>query len=288
MDGILIIDKPKGLTSHDIVYKVKKIVKEKVGHTGTLDPMAEGVLLLLVGKATKYSKYLINHDKKYIVELLLGKTTDTLDVEGKILKEENVDLRILEKEKVEKTLEKFIGEQEQIPPIYSAIKVKGKKLYEYARKGEIVEIPPRKINIYNIKLIEIDKRNKKILFEVSSSKGTYIRSLCQDIAKALGTIGYMTNLKRTKLGIFDIKDSARLEEFEKNPTKYIVPLEEILKENESIILTNKKLELFLNGVKLKENKKDGVYKIYNGNIFIGTGTVKENLLKRDIILKDSN
>ena len=288
MDGIVIINKPKNLTSHDIVYKVKKIVKEKVGHTGTLDPMAEGVLLLLIGKATKYSKYLINHDKKYIVELLLGKTTDTLDVEGKILKEENVDLRILEKEKVEKTLEKFIGEQKQIPPIYSAIKVKGKKLYEYARKGENVEIPTRKINIYNIKLLGIDKKNKKISFEVSSSKGTYIRSLCQDIAKALGTIGYMTNLKRTKLGIFDIKDSARLEEFEKNPTKYIVPLEEILKENESIILTNKKLELFLNGVKLKENKKDGVYKIYNGNIFIGTGTVKENLLKRDIILKDSN
>ncbi len=288
MDGIVIIDKPKGLTSHDIVYKVKKIVKEKVGHTGTLDPMAEGVLLLLVGKATKYSKYLINHDKKYIVELLLGKTTDTLDVEGKILKEEKIDLKILEKENIEKTLEKFIGEQEQIPPIYSAIKVKGKKLYEYARKGEIVEIPPRKINIYNIKLIEIDKRNKKISFEVSSSKGTYIRSLCQDIAKALGTIGYMTNLKRTKLGIFDIKDSVSLEEFERNPSKYIIPLEEILKENESIILTNKKLELFLNGVKLKENKKDGVYKIYNGNIFIGTGTVKENLLKRDIILKDSN
>ena len=213
MDGIVIIDKPKDLTSHDIVYKVKKIVKEKVGHTGTLDPMAEGVLLLLVGKATKYSKYLINHDKKYIVELLLGKTTDTLDVEGKILKEENVDLRILEKENVEKTLEKFIGEQKQIPPIYSAIKVKGKKLYEYARKGENVEIPTRKINIYNIKLLGIDKKNKKISFEVSSSKGTYIRSLCQDIAKALGTIGYMTNLKRTKLGIFDIKDSVSLEEF---------------------------------------------------------------------------
>ena len=288
MDGIVIIDKPKDLTSHDIVYKVKKIVKEKVGHTGTLDPMAEGVLLLLVGKATKYSKYLINHDKKYIVELLLGKTTDTLDVEGKILKEENVDLRILEKENVEKTLEKFIGEQKQIPPIYSAIKVKGKKLYEYARKGENVEIPTRKINIYNIKLLGIDKKNKKISFEVSSSKGTYIRSLCQDIAKALGTIGYMTNLKRTKLGIFDIKDSVSLEEFEKNPTKYIIPLEEILKENESIILTNKKLELFLNGVKLKENKKDGLYKIYNDNIFIGTGIVKENLLKRDIILKDLN
>lgn len=288
MDGIVIIDKPKSLTSHDIVYKVKKIVKEKVGHTGTLDPMAEGVLLLLIGKATKYSKYLINHDKKYIVELLLGKTTDTLDVEGKILKEENVDLKILEKENIEKTLKKFIGEQEQIPPIYSAIKVKGKKLYEYARKGENVEIPTRKINIYDIKLLKIDKKNKKIIFEVSSSKGTYIRSLCQDIAKALGTIGYMTNLKRTKLGVFDIKDSVSLEEFEKDPIKHIISLEEILKENESIILNNKKLELFLNGVKLKENKKDGLYKIYNDNIFIGTGTIKENILKRDIILKDFN
>ena len=169
--------------------------------------------------------------------------------------------------------------------MYSAIKLKGKKLYEYARKGENVEIAPRNITIYDIQLLDVDIKEKKILFEVSCSKGTYIRSLCEDIAKKLGTIGYMTKLKRTKVGDFKIEDSVSIEEFEKNPTKYIIPLEEIFKENESISLTDKKLELFLNGVKLKENKQDGVYKIYNNNLFIGTGTVKEKILKRDIILK---
>lgn len=285
MNGIIIINKPIKNTSHDIVYKIKKIVKEKVGHTGTLDPMAEGVLPILVGEATRCSKYLINHDKKYIVELELGKKTDTLDSEGKVLEEKQVDSNILEKENVESVLNTFLGEQKQIPPMYSAIKVKGKKLYEYARKGENVEVAPRNISIYDIKLLDVEKQEKKILFEVSCSKGTYIRTLCEDIAKKLGTIGYMTKLKRTKVGDFKIEDSVSIEKFEENPTKYIIPLEEIFKENESISLNDKKLGLFLNGVKLKENKQDGVYKIYNNNIFIGTGTVKENILKRDIILK---
>ena len=286
MNGIIIINKPIKNTSHDIVYKIKKIVKEKVGHTGTLDPMAEGVLPILVGEATKCSKYLINHDKTYIVELEPGKRTDTLDSEGKVLEEKQVDSNILEKENVESVLNTFLGEQKQIPPMYSAIKVKGKKLYEYARKGENVEIAPRNITIYDIQLLDVDIKEKKILFEVSCSKGTYIRSLCEDIAKKLGTIGYMTKLKRTKVGDFKIEDSVSIEEFEKNPTKYIIPLEKIFKENESISLTDKKLELFLNGVKLKENKQDGVYKIYNNNLFIGTGTVKEKILKRDIIIKE--
>lgn len=285
MNGIIIINKPIKNTSHDIVYKIKKIVKEKVGHTGTLDPMAEGVLPILVGEATRCSKYLINHDKKYIVELELGKKTDTLDSEGKVLEEKQVDLNILEKENINNILNSFLGEQEQIPPMYSAIKVKGKKLYEYARKGESVEVAPRNISIYDIKLLDVKKQEKKILFEVICSKGTYIRTLCEDIAKKLGTIGYMTKLKRTKVGDFKIEDSVSIEKFEENPTKYIIPLEEIFKENESISLNDKKLGLFLNGVKLKENKQDGVYKIYNNNIFIGTGTVKENILKRDIILK---
>ena len=285
MNGIIIINKPIKNTSHDIVYKIKKIVKEKVGHTGTLDPMAEGVLPILVGEATRCSKYLINHDKKYIVELELGKKTDTLDSEGKVLEEKQVDSNTLEKENVESVLNTFLGEQKQIPPMYSAIKVKGKKLYEYARKGENVEVAPRNISIYDIKLLDVEKQEKKILFEVSCSKGTYIRTLCEDIAKKLGTIGYMTKLKRTKVGDFKIEDSVSIEKFEENPTKYIIPLEEIFKENESISLNDKKLGLFLNGVKLKENKQDGVYKIYNNNIFIGTGTVKENILKRDIILK---
>ena len=154
MNGIIVVNKPKGCTSHDIVYKVKKIFNEKVGHTGTLDPMAEGVLPILVGKGTLLSKYLINHDKKYIVKLQLGIKTDTADSEGKIIEEKKVDTSLLNEENIIKILKSFIGKQEQIPPIYSAIKVNGKKLYEYARKGQDVEIKPRQIEIYNINLID--------------------------------------------------------------------------------------------------------------------------------------
>lgn len=185
MDGIILINKPKEWTSHDIVNKVKKILNEKVGHTGTLDPMATGVLPLLVGKGTLCSKYLINHNKTYKVKLELGKKTDTADTEGKIVEEKEVTNKMLEKTVIKEVLNKFLGKQEQIPPIYSAIKVNGKKLYEYARKCQTVEIKPRQIEIYSIELLSIDKKLKQIEFEVSCSKGTYIRSLCEDIGNKL-------------------------------------------------------------------------------------------------------
>ena len=185
MDGIILINKPKEWTSHDIVNKVKKILNEKVGHTGTLDPMATGVLPLLVGKGTLCSKYLINHNKTYKVKLELGKKTDTADTEGKIVEEKEVTNKMLEETVIKEVLNKFLGKQEQIPPIYSAIKVNGKKLYEYARKGQTVEIKPRQIEIYSIELLSIYKKLKQIEFEVSCSKGTYIRSLCEDIGNKL-------------------------------------------------------------------------------------------------------
>ena len=188
MDGILVINKTKGCTSHDIVYQVKRKVNEKVGHTGTLDPMATGVLPLLIGKGTLCSKYLINHDKVYQVKLKLGQETDTLDSEGKVIKERQVIADALKEENINNILETFIGKQEQIPPMYSAIKVKGKKLYEYARKGQEIELKPRKIEIYNIECLNIDTINKEIEFSVSCSKGTYIRSLCKDIAIKLETV----------------------------------------------------------------------------------------------------
>lgn len=195
MDGIILINKEKNCTSHDVVYKVKKIFKEKVGHTGTLDPNATGVLPILVGKGTKMSKYLINHDKKYIVTLKLGQRTDTQDSEGKIIEEKEVPTSALNRENILNILKKFIGELNQIPPMYSAIKVNGKKLYEYARRGEMLEIKPRKIKIYSINLNKIDEKNKEIIFDVSCSKGTYIRSLCEDIAKELETVRIYERIK---------------------------------------------------------------------------------------------
>lgn len=287
MNGILIINKQKNCTSHDIVYKVKKIANQKVGHTGTLDPMATGVLPLLIGRGTLCSKYLINHDKIYRATLKLGIETDTQDSEGTVINEQEVSKDIFDKEKVNEILKSFLGEQEQIPPMYSAIKVNGKKLYEYARKGETIKLAPRKIKIYDIKLINIDEEQKEISFEVKCSKGTYIRTLCVDIAKELGTIGHMTELNRIQVGEFNITNSITLEQIENNPKeieKHLITIEEIFNDNEIINLDDKKLQLFLNGVQLAINKEEGIYKIYNNNKFIGIGCIKDNKLKRDIIL----
>lgn len=291
MNGILIINKEKGCTSHDIVYKVKKIFNEKVGHTGTLDPLAEGVLPILIGKGTLCSKYLINHDKKYIVNLALGQKTETADLEGKIIEEKNIPNKSLTQSKIEKVLKSFIGKQQQMPPIYSAIKVNGKKLYEYARKGQNVEIKPREIEIYDIKLMNIDAQKKQIQYEVFCGKGTYIRSLCEDIAEKLETVGYMESLKRIQVGDFKIEESSKIQELEENKedTKYleskIISVEEIFKNKEKIKLDDKKMQLFLNGVKITQNQENDIYRIYDKNEkFIGIGIVQDKLLKRDIIL----
>ncbi len=291
MNGIIIVNKPKGCTSHDIVYKIKKIFNEKVGHTGTLDPMAEGVLPILVGKGTLLSKYLINHDKKYIVKLQLGIKTDTADSEGNIIEENQVNEKLLSKENIIKVLKSFIGKQEQIPPIYSAIKVNGKKLYEYARRGQNVEIKPRQIEIYDVNLISYSVEEKQIKFEVFCGKGTYIRSLCEDIAKKFDTVGYMKELKRIQVGDFKIDDSISIEELEKNINdegfinSRIISIENLFCKNDSIKLEDKKLRMFLNGVKLTQNLKDGIYKIYDtNNEFIGIGIAQNNSIKRDIIV----
>lgn len=291
MNGIIIVNKQKGCTSHDIVYKIKKLFNEKVGHTGTLDPMAEGVLPILIGKGTLLSKYLINHDKKYIVKLQLGIKTDTADSEGKIIEERQVDTELLTEKNIIKVLKSFIGKQEQIPPIYSAIKVNGKKLYEYARKGQEVELQPRQIEIYDMKLIKYSVEDKQIEFEVFCGKGTYIRSLCEDIAKKFDTVGYMKNLKRNQVGNFKIEDSITVDNLEKNINNEefiknkIISVEKLFGGKNSIKLDDRKLQLLLNGVKLTQQRKDEIYKIYDkNNKFIGIGIIENNLLKRDIVL----
>ena len=287
MNGVIIVNKSKGYTSHDIVAKVKKITGEKVGHTGTLDPLATGVLPILIGKGTLCSKYLMNHDKTYKVLLKLGIKKSTGDEEGEIIQEETVDEEILDERNVKIVLNSFLGEQMQIPPIYSAIKVKGKKLYEYARKGQKVEIEPRKITIYDIKLLKINKVSSEIQFEVSCSKGTYIRSLCEDIAQKIGTVGYMKELQRTRVGIFTIEQSVLAEDLTKETIeKYMITIEKLFKDLENIELNEKKLQLFLNGVKLRFDLEEGIYKIYSNQQFIGIGVLKNNLLKRDIIMNE--
>ena len=288
MDGILVINKSKGLTSNDIVKKVKKILNTKVGHTGTLDPNATGVLPLLLGNATKISKYLINHDKEYEAVIKLGAKTTTADVEGKIIEEKEVNKEKLKEENIEEVLKSFIGKQQQIPPIYSAIKVNGKKLYEYARQGKEVEIKARNIEIYDLKLLKIDSKNDELTINVKCSKGTYIRSLCEDIAVKLETLGYMKELNRIQVGEFNIKDSVTIEEFKVNienkDYSNIIGIEEIFKEIPEITIKQREYEKYLNGVKIDTDNMDGIYRIYLDNKFSGLGIVGNKKLKRDLVI----
>ena len=288
MQGILIINKPQGYTSQDVVSKVKKILNvKKAGHTGTLDPMATGVLPVLIGEYTKLSKYLIEHDKTYVAKLKLGLKTDTGDLEGNVIEEKEFDKSILEKSNVENVLKSFLGKQKQIPPMYSAIKINGKKLYEYAREGIEVEVEPRDIELYKLNLLSIE--NDEIEFEVSCSKGTYIRVVCEDIAKTLGTIGTMSNLNRTIVDKFNISQAITFEELEsikENIDSRLIKMENVFDHLPKLTLNKRKEDLFLNGVMLTFEYQDGVYNIYDSNnIYIGTGTIKDNLLKRDIIIK---
>lgn len=285
MNGILVVNKDKGWTSNDVVQKVKKITGEKVGHTGTLDPLATGILPLLIGKGTLLSKYLVNHDKTYIATLKLGVKTDTADLEGNIIQEMDVEDYVFDKRRIEEIFKTFIGKQKQMPPMYSAIKIKGKKLYEYARSGQVVDVPKRDINIYNIELIGINTIKKEIEFKVSCSKGTYIRTLCEDIAKKLGNIGTMSGLNRIKVGLFKIEDSIRINELhEKDLENKIISIEDFFEVKDSINLSDKELSFFLNGVKLNKDFFDGVFKIYCKDKFIGTGIIENRLLKRDIVI----
>ena len=291
MDGIIIIDKEKNVTSHDVVKKVKKLLNDKVGHTGTLDPNATGVLPILVGKGTKVSKYLMNHDKAYEAVLKLGEKRDTADIEGNVIEKREVNKEVFNKSVIEQTLKQFIGKQKQIPPMYSAIKVNGKKLYEYARIGQNVEIEPRDIEIYDINLVNIDEENKEITFQVKCSKGTYIRTLCEEIAESLNTIGYMKELKRLQVGEFYLQDAIKIEELENNihnkefMDKHFITMENFFSKYPELQLEDKKINLLLNGVQLACKQKDGIYRIYNqSHQFIGVAVLKNELLKREIII----
>lgn len=276
MDGIILINKEKGMTSHDVVGKIRKILNtKKVGHAGTLDPLATGVLPILVGKGTKLSKYLIEHDKTYIATIKLGERSSTGDCEGEIVEKKEYTTRT--NAEVEQVLNTFIGKQIQTPPIYSAIKVNGKKLYEYARNGEEVEIPKREIEIYNIELITLHKNILK--FKVSCSKGTYIRALCEDIAKKLETVGMMIDLERIQVDKFTIEESVKLEEITE---RRIIPIEQIFSETEKVILNDIELNKFLNGIGIKSKLEIAL--IYNNGKFIGIAQNRNGNLIRDIVL----
>lgn len=289
MFGIINVYKEKDMTSFDVIAKLRKILNEKkIGHTGTLDPMATGVLPICIGHATKLVPYIINEDKQYFVTLKLGIKTDTLDITGKILKQEEPPKFTVNE--IKECLNSFIGKHEQIPPMYSAKKQNGKKLYQLARLGIEVERKPSNIEIYDITDIKYVKKDNEISFVVDCSKGTYIRVLCEEIAEKLQTIGTMIGLERTKTGIFTKNDSYTIYEVEemKNNGKIddiFYNVETLFNSYGQVVISDSDMEKFLNGVKLDTNLEDGIYKLYNEQKqFIGLGNIKDKYIKRDFII----
>lgn len=262
MNGIILIDKPKDYTSRDIVNIVsKKLQTKKVGHTGTLDPLATGLLVLCIGKTLKLSELLVSTKKEYIATMTFGIETDTLDITGNIVKRDSKTKKITTKN-IETVLKKYTGKIIQEVPKYSSVKVNGKKLYEYARKGEEVALPKREVEIFNIEpLSEIN--NNTFTFKCTVSKGTYIRSLIRDIGVSLGTYATMSALRRTKQGIFNIEDAYTLEDIENNNYK-ILDAKDVLKLPKVIV--DKNLEFKVkNGQVLTKFFKEDKAMIINQN-----------------------
>ena len=263
MDGIIVVNKPKGLTSRDVVNKICKIFNtKKVGHTGTLDPLATGVLIICIGKATKLVEILTSHEKEYIASVKLGLLTDTLDTDGNIIKKEDISL---DKEKLISVVNSFKKEYMQEVPIYSAVKINGKKLYEYARENKVVELPSRLVNIKNIELLDYEK-NSSYKFKALVSKGTYIRSLINDINNELNIIGVMSELIRTKQGKYKLEDSYTLEDIENNNFK-LFSITDVLKDDNCVIINSKTFEKIRNGAILNNiYDKEIVTFIYNEEV----------------------
>lgn len=276
MNGILLINKEENYTSRDVVNKVGKILgTKKVGHTGTLDPLATGVLVLCIGNATKLNEVLTSTYKEYEAEVTLGMLTDTLDITGNILKEESVQIN---QEEIEKALSKMCGKYFQEVPIYSAVKVNGKKLYEYARNHEAVELPKREVDIKELSLVgKIKYQDNKTIFKIKClvSKGTYIRALINDIAKYLNTIGVMSKLNRTKQGKFILEDCYTLKDIENGNYK-LIDIDKVLVDYPCIMVSDYLEKLICNGAIIDNNwNKDKILFIDKNNQLIALYKVYE-------------
>lgn len=289
MIGILNILKPTGMTSHDVVSNVRKILNiKKVGHAGTLDPNVAGVLVICVGKATKLSEYLMSGDKEYVCELILGQSTDTQDSYGMVI--DKSDKVSVTREELNEVLKKFTGELIQIPPAYSAVKLHGKKLYEYARQNIQVEKQGRPINIKSIELLKFD--GNKALLKVRCSKGTYIRTLCNDIGKSLGTFGHMGILIRTESKGLHINNSVTLEKLKylndnNKLDECLIPVESIYK-LDKINVESKYYDRLTAGNEVEAglNTDSDKFYVYCRNSLIGIGKkVKDNTIKIDKMLR---
>jgi tRNA pseudouridine55 synthase len=273
MDGFLLLDKEKGISSNQLVQKVKKSLSiKKVGHLGTLDPMATGLMILAINRATKFSSYFLESDKSYDASIQLGSSTDTDDAMGNIISSSDI---IPNEKDINKSLASFIGQSTQTAPFFSALKHKGKPLYKYAREGEFISKPPREINIFSIENIICE--HNKCSFIVHCSKGTYIRSIARDLGDKLNSGGHLSALRRLSQGIFNIKNAMTIENIELNK---LITIEEAFSELSEIQLDSNQTKFFMNGVKIEEiNLEDDTYKIYDSSKkFLGLGMVSNSVL----------
>lgn len=277
MFGFLNVYKPQGKTSHDVVAILRRITKIKqIGHTGTLDPFAEGVLPICIGKSTRLIEYL-NDDKAYIGTVKLGESTTTYDTEGEVVKSSEKRVKLQE---VELALEQFRGEILQLPPIYSAIKVNGKKLYEYARKGEEVKIEPRKINISKLKVVSFDEERQLLEIYIECSKGTYIRSIANDLGESLGCYGHLIKLVRTKAGKFELDKTIKLDELQTKEdvqAKLIYPLEYLDYPNYE--LNESEFEKVSHGMGFSAKINDGLVILVANNKLVAIAQVDHQKVK---------
>lgn len=284
MNGIINVNKPIGFTSHDVVARLRKILNtRKIGHTGTLDPDATGVLPVCVGQATKAVELLSAKDKQYEAQVRLGAETDTQDASGRIIC--SSDAAVTEEE-VFRIVRSFVGEGSQIPPMYSAIKQNGKKLYELARAGVEVERQPRKIYIHRIEVLSMDLENRSFSILVDCSKGTYIRTLCQDIGRKLGCFAHMSALCRTRSGQFDLKNALTLEQIEDavqhGDSSFFIPVDQVFSDMPALYLSERKAEKMCHGVQVSTpGMNDGVlYRVYNEKgKFLSVSRAENGVLK---------
>lgn len=283
--GLLNIDKPKGITSYDVVDVLKKIFpKTKIGHTGTLDPIATGVLQICIGDATKLTNLLSAQEKRYHVKMLLGVETDSYDITGKI-----VFASVVFKDEIyiKERIKRFVGKQKQVPPLYSAIRIDGKRAYQYARENKKIDLTPRDIEIYSIDNIIVDLKRNEVSFDVHCSKGTYIRSLVNDIGKKIGCGATMLELRRISNGNFSIKDSVKLYDYIKfdyfEMQKKIISIEDYFEDFKKIELSENDFVKLINGVMLDFKEKDKYVKIYVQKRYVGLGVINNNKLKRYIL-----
>ncbi len=282
MNGIILVDKPQGWTSHDVVAKLRGIYQQRrIGHSGTLDPMATGVLAVFLGRGTRAVELCENDEKEYVAELLLGTVTNTQDITGEVLEQQTVNVS---QPQLEQVLETFLGPQQQIPPMYSAVKIGGKKLYELARKGQNVERKPRNIVIRELELQRFDGKTAQL--RVVCSKGTYIRTLCHDIGAALGVGGCLSSLRRTRAGRFSLADCVTLEEIQQareqgNHMALLRPVDSLFACYPALYLGEKETLRCKNGAENAiPGMPDGDYRVYGpGNEFLMLGKSQNGVLR---------